>query len=362
MTAAEARTTGTTPLLRARNLVQEFPVRAAGGVKGGVVHAVSNVSFDIYPGETLGVVGETGSGKSTLARSVIQAPRPKSGVVEFQGRDLMTLGRRGLKEARRHMQMVYQDPFGSLNPRWRVSELVEEPLVGHGWGNAEARRRRVEELLDLVGLDPKQYGRRRPDEMSGGQCQRVAIARAIALDPALVVADEAVSSLDVLIQAQVLNLFEKLRRELNLAYLFIAHDLAMVKQISDRVAVMYLGQLAEIGPAEGMYRRPLHPYTSALLDSIPRVDPVTGAAHKPVVLPGEPPSPIDPPSGCRFRTRCPRAEARCADEAPQLTERLPGHQVACHFPLDATVDLPFPAPAVPVAAPAPQAVAPTSAA
>ncbi|RBY82591.1 peptide ABC transporter ATP-binding protein [Geodermatophilus sp. TF02-6] len=349
----DARAGTRTPLLRARNLVQEFPARAAGGVKGGVVHAVSNVSFDIYPGETLGVVGETGSGKSTLARSVIQAPRPKSGAVEFQGRDLMTLRRRDLKQARRQMQMVYQDPFGSLNPRWRVTELVEEPLRGYGEGNADSRRRRVAELLDLVGLDPSQYGRRRPFELSGGQCQRVAIARAIALDPALVIADEAVSSLDVLIQAQVLNLFEKLRRELDLSYLFIAHDLAMVKQVSDRVAVMYLGQLAEIGPAQDIYRRPLHPYTAALLESIPRVDPVTGTAHKPTALPGEPPSPIDPPSGCRFRTRCPRSQLRCAEVDPVLEERLPGHQVACHFPLDLPDPAMPPGPAGATLAPAP---------
>ena len=276
-----------TPLLRARNLVQEFPVRSAGGVKGGVVHAVSNVSFDVFPGETLGVVGETGSGKSTLARSVIQAPPPKSGEVEFQGTDLVKLRRGDLKQARRQMQMVYQDPFGSLNPRWKIADLVEEPLIGYGEGTATTRKKRVAELLDLVGLDPSQYAKRRPHEISGGQCQRVAIARAIALDPALVICDEAVSSLDVLIQAQVLNLFEKLRRELNLSYLFIAHDLALVKQVSDRVAVMYLGQLAEIGPAEGMYRQPLHPYTAALLDSIPRIDPATGRANKPVSLPGE---------------------------------------------------------------------------
>ncbi|WP_369138789.1 ABC transporter ATP-binding protein [Modestobacter versicolor] len=343
MTAVEERQQGLpaaprTPLLKARNLVQEFPVRGAGGVRGGVVHAVSNVSFDVYPGETLGVVGETGSGKSTLARSVIQAPRPKSGEVEFQGKDLMKLRRRDLKQARRQMQMVYQDPFGSLNPRWRIAELVEEPLIGYGEGNATSRKKRVEELLDLVGLDPSQYAKRRPHEISGGQCQRVAIARAIALDPALVICDEAVSSLDVLIQAQVLNLFEKLRRELNLSYLFIAHDLALVKQVSDRVAVMYLGQLAEIGPAEGIYRQPLHPYTSALLDSIPRIDPATGRANKPVSLPGEPPSPVDPPSGCRFRTRCPRAQTKCAEEEPQLVELLPSHQVACHFPLTMAED------------------------
>src|SRR4051812_23244172 len=199
---AQSDVQGRTPLLRARNLVQEFPVRTAGGVRGGVVHAVSNVSFDIYPGETLGVVGETGSGKSTLARSVIQAPRPKSGVVEFQGTDLMTLSRRDLKQARRQMQMVYQDPFGSLNPRWRVNELVEEPLLGYHAGDAGARKRRVEELLDLVGLDPSVYGRRRPYELSGGQCQRVAIARAIALDPALIIAGEAGSSPDGPLQAQ----------------------------------------------------------------------------------------------------------------------------------------------------------------
>src|SRR3954453_20240523 len=304
---AQSDVQGRTPLLRARNLVQEFPVRGAGGVKGGVVHAVSNVSFDVYPGETLGVVGETGSGKSTLARSVIQAPRPKSGEVEFQGTDLMKLGRRDLKQARRQMQMVYQDPFGSLNPRWRVNELVAEPLLGYRAGDSGARGRRVAELLDLVGLDPSVYGKRRPYELSGGQCQRVAIARAIALDPALVIADEAVSSLDVLIQAQVLNLYEKLRRELKLSYLFIAHDLAMVKQVSDRVAVMYLGQLAEIGPAEGIYRPPVHPYTAALLDSIPSIDPAPGPARaaprrgrRPAAPPppgGGPPPPPRPPGG-----------------------------------------------------------------
>jgi len=232
------------------------------------------------------------------------------------------------------MQMVYQDPFGSLNPRWRVTELVEEPLLGYRAGDAGARRRRVEELLDLVGLDPSVYGKRRPYELSGGQCQRVAIARAIALDPALIIADEAVSSLDVLIQAQVLNLFEKLRRELKLSYLFIAHDLAMVKQVSDRVAVMYLGQLAEIGPAEGIYRQPVHPYTAALLDSIPSIDPATGRARKPTALPGEPPSPVDPPSGCRFRTRCPRATDVCARVEPPLAQFANGHLAACHHPLN----------------------------
>ena len=322
------------PLLRARNIVQEFTVRGAGGVRGGVVHALSDVSFDVHAGETLGIVGETGSGKSTLARSLVQAPRPKSGEVWFRGADLVRLRRRRLVAARRHVQMVYQDPFGSLNPRWRVTELVEEPLVGYGVKSAERRRRRVCDLLDLVGLDPSVFGRRRPHELSGGQCQRVAIARAIALDPALVICDEAVSSLDVLIQAQVLNLFERLRAELGLSYVFIAHDLAIVKQVSDRVAVMHLGQLAEIGPAEALYRHPLHPYTAALLASIPGLDPTTGRARRPVPLRGEPPSPLDPPSGCRFRTRCPRAEERCAQEEPALVERTPGHSAACHFPVE----------------------------
>jgi oligopeptide/dipeptide ABC transporter ATP-binding protein len=278
-------------------------------------------------------VGETGSGKSTLARSVIQAPRAQSGRVLFQGTDLMRLRRGALTRARREMQMVYQDPFGSLDPRWRVSELVEEPLRGYG---APDRDRRVAELLDLVGLDPSLYGRRRPHELSGGQCQRVAIARAIALRPALVICDEAVSSLDVLIQSQVLNLFERLRRELGLSYLFISHDLALVKQVSDRVAVMYLGRLAEVGPARDVYRGPRHPYTAALLDSIPGLDPVTGRPRRPATLPGEPPSPLDPPSGCRFRTRCPRAQQRCAVEQPALVEHAPGHRVACHFPLEPT--------------------------
>lgn len=335
MTALDERPAQGEPLLRARGIVQRFPVRGAGGVKGGVVHAVSDVSFEVRAGETLGVVGETGSGKSTLARSVIQAPRPQSGEVHFRGTDLMRLRRRDLVAARRHMQMVFQDPFGSLNPRWRVTELVEEPLVGYGVRGSAQREARVRELLDMVGLDPSVYGKRRPHELSGGQCQRVAIARAIALHPALVICDEAVSSLDVLIQAQVLNLFERLRTELGLSYLFISHDLALVKQVSDRVAVMHLGQLAEVGPAEELYRRPLHPYTAALLDSIPGLDPETGRARRPRPLEGEAPSPLDPPSGCRFRTRCPLARPRCAEEEPVLREHTPDHQVACHFPLDA---------------------------
>jgi len=299
-----------------------------------VVQAVSGVSFEILPGETLGIVGETGSGKSTLARGVLQAPRPKSGSVVFRGTDLTKLRGRELLKARQHMQFVFQDPFGSLDPKWQVRSIVAEPLVAYRIGDRHARRKRVEELLDLVGLDPERYGKRHPRELSGGQAQRVAIARSMALDPSLLICDEAVSSLDVLIQAQVLNLFEKLRAELGLSYLFIAHDLALDKQVSDRVAVMYLGKLCEIGPVRDIYRQPLHPYTLALLTSIPSADPPAGKRDARTVIRGELPSPLDPPSGCRFRTRCPRAQERCATEAPQLRALgADGHLVACHFPL-----------------------------
>ncbi len=317
----------TAELLRVRNLVQEFTVRGRGGLRGGVVHAVSDVSFDVLPGETLGVVGETGSGKSTLARSVMQAPPAKSGEVRFQGADLTKLRHRALTDARRQLQMVFQDPFGSLNPKWRVADIVAEPLVGY---RVPGRSARVRELLDLVGLNPDTYGNRHPGELSGGQCQRVAIARALALDPALIVCDEPVSSLDVLIQAQVLNLFERLRADLGLSYLFISHDLALVKQVSDRVAVLHLGQLCEIGPSEALYRSPLHPYTVALLASIPGLEP--GWGRRSATVRGEPPSPIHPPSGCRFRTRCPRAADICAEQRPAVRELAPGHGVACHFP------------------------------
>jgi len=321
-------TSGAEPLLSVRDLVQEFVVRDYGGVKGGVVNAVSGVSFDVWPGETLGIVGETGSGKSTLARSVLQAPRPKSGAVVFRGADLVTLRGSSLLQARRHLQMVFQDPFGSLDPKWKVRDLVAEPLIAYRVGDRAARRRRVEAVLELVGLDPAGHGGRRPRELSGGQAQRVAIARALAIEPAMIICDEPVSSLDVLIQAQVLNLFEQLRAELRLSYLFIAHDLALVKQVSDRVAVMYLGKLCEVGPGEAVYRQPLHPYTRALLDSVPGA-----ATARPAAIRGEPPSPVHPPSGCRFRTRCPRAEQRCADEEPAMRELATGHSVACHFPL-----------------------------
>jgi len=288
-----------------------------------VVKAVSDVSFTLEKGETLGLVGETGSGKSTLARAILQAPRPKAGEVLFEGTDLVKLKGRELLRARRQLQMVFQDPFGSLDPKWSVTRIVEEPLIAFTTGARGERRRRVTEVLDLVGLDPSRYGDRRPRSLSGGQAQRVAIARALALDPALIIYDEAVSSLDVLIRAQVLNLLERLRSELSLTYLFIAHDLALVKQVSDRVAVMYLGKMVEIGPAESLYREPLHPYTVALLASIPNPDPTAPRAPVTQTIRGEPPSPIDPPSGCRFRTRCPRAHFPVSSDAPVPTEREP---------------------------------------
>ena len=320
------------PLLVVRDVVQEFAVRGSGLVNRSVVHAVSGVSFELQTGEVIGIVGETGSGKSTLARCVFAAPPPKSGQVLFRGVDILKLTGRELRQTRQGMQMIYQDPFGSLDPKWHVFDIVEEPLRSYRVGDSGQRKRRVDEVLDLVGLDPGIYGSRRPGQLSGGQCQRVAIARALTLSPALLVCDEAVSSLDVVIRSQVMNLFEELRRELSLSYLFIAHDLAVVKQISDRVAVMYLGRLAEIGPAESLYARPMHPYTAALLSSIPTIH--GSAPEVPEgVLASEPPSPLDPPSGCRFRTRCPRAQELCAQQVPEIRELRKGHLVACHYPL-----------------------------
>jgi len=337
----------TEPLLQARDLVQEFTVRGQGGVRGGVLQAVSGVGLDVWPGETLSVVGETGSGKSTLARSIMQAPPPKSGEVIYQGVTLGGLRGAALRDARRSMQMIFQDPYTSLDPLWPVARIVAEPLRAAGVRSRAGRRRQVGQLLEQVGLDLSVHGRRRARELSGGQCQRVAIARALAAGPALIIADEAVSSLDVLVQAQVLNLLEGLRTELGLSYLFIAHDLALVKQVSDRVAVMYLGRLCEVGPADQVYARPLHPYTVELLDAVPRIEQRDQPARETAAAErdrAEAPSPVSPPSGCRFRTRCPRAQAKCAAETPLLappaeaataSAAATAHAVACHFPLTA---------------------------
>lgn len=326
-------------LLRVRHLRQEFRVRGAHADE--VVQAVSDVSFDVRAGETFGLVGESGCGKSTAVRTILQAPGPVGGEVLFDDRDLVMLDGKELAATRRRLQMVFQDPYSSLNPRWRVERLVAEPLVVHKVGDKAARGERVAELLDLVGLDAGLHGRRRPHELSGGQCQRVAIARALALDPDIVFCDEAVSALDVSVQAQILNLFAQLKDRLNVTYVFISHDLSVVQHVSDRVGVMYLGKLCEVGPAELLYHDPVHPYTAALLSAVPVPDPTVRYARDRVRLEGDLPSPVNPPSGCRFRTRCPRAEARCAEQEPEMRVFGPDHVAACHFPLrspDAGVD------------------------
>jgi len=313
------------PLLRVEHLVVEYLVH------GQIVHAVSDVSLDVRRGETLGLVGESGCGKSTLGRAVLQLHPPRSGRVVFDGEDLTQIRGRRLRQMRRRLQLIFQDPAAALNPRRRIGDIVAEPLVIAGMADAAERRRRVHEVLHAVGLDLDLAGQRRPHEFSGGQCQRIAIARALVLEPELIICDEPVSALDVLIRAQILNLLEAMKARYGLTLLFIAHDLAVVKAISDRVAVMYLGKLAEVGSTEDIFRRPAHPYTAVLLQAIPVPDPRARLAARLAV--GEPPSPISPPSGCRFRTRCPRAAERCAAEPPAMRQVAPDHLAACHFPL-----------------------------
>ena len=310
-------------LLRVERLVLEY------GGGSGKVHAVSDVSFDLKRGETLGLVGESGCGKSSLGRAMLQLLRPTSGKVLFDGIDLAAESGQRLRHLRRRLQLIFQDPIASLNPRRRVGDIVAEPLIIAGVSDAAQRERRVRLVLQAVGLDPDLVMRRRPHEFSGGQCQRISIARALVLEPDLVVCDEPVSSLDVSIRAQILNLLEDMKARYGLTLIFIAHDLAVVKAVSDRVAVMYLGKLCEIGPAEAVFEHPAHPYTALLLQAIPLPDPDAKLPQH--VAAGEPPSPIAPPSGCRFRTRCPMAEARCAKEEPQMRAIRPDHFVACHF-------------------------------
>jgi peptide/nickel transport system ATP-binding protein len=313
------------PLLRIEHLVVAY---AAGGK---TVHAVSDVSLGVAKGETLGLVGESGCGKSSLARAVLRLTPATSGKVLFDGVDLETMSGRALREMRRRLQIIFQDPIASLNPRRRIGDIVAEPLVIAGVKDKGKREARVRAVLIAVGLDPDLTLERYPHEFSGGQCQRICIARALILEPELIVCDEPVSSLDVSIRAQIINLLEAMKARYGLTLLFIAHDLAVVKAVSDRVAVMYLGKLCEVASTEELYANPAHPYTALLLEAIPRPDPDAQIpAHVPV---GEPPSPIAPPSGCRFRTRCPRATARCSDEEPVLSLALPGRFVACHFPL-----------------------------
>jgi oligopeptide transport system ATP-binding protein len=321
---------GAEVLLEVRHLVKHFTV--GGGLFAGtpgLVRAVDDVSFTIHRGETLGLVGESGCGKTTTGRSILQLERPTSGQVIFEGRDITNLDLTALRPIRRRMQVIFQDPYSSLNPRMTVGQILAEPIAVHGLiPGAAARRARVRELLNRVGLLP-QHADRYPHQLSGGQRQRVGIARALAVEPALIVCDEPVSALDVSIQAQIINLLEDLQAELGLTYLFIAHDLAVVRHISDRVAVMYLGKIVELTDRRQLYENPLHPYTKALLAAVPIPDPDVEASRARTVLGGEVPSPLNPPSGCVFHPRCPIAVDRCRGEVPPLREVTPGHWAAC---------------------------------
>ncbi len=318
-------------LLRVDNLVKYFPIYE--GIirrQVGAVHAVDGVSFDIYKGETLGLVGESGCGKSTAGRTILRLYKPTDGHVYYDGTDLASLSDREMRGMRRKLQIIFQDPYASLNPRMTVADIVGEPLVVHKVANGAEVQERVQELLKLVGLNPA-FADRYPHEFSGGQRQRIGVARSLALQPDLIICDEPISALDVSIQAQVINLLEDLQEQFGLTYLFIAHDLSVVRHISDRVAVMYLGVIMELAERDELYEYPLHPYSQALLSAVPIPDPVAEERRQRIILEGDVPSPVNPPSGCRFRTRCPIAESICTEEKPEWREVKEGHFVACHL-------------------------------
>ncbi|NPV60231.1 MAG: dipeptide ABC transporter ATP-binding protein [Actinobacteria bacterium] len=320
-------------LVEVRGIVKHFPVGKGIILSrlGGTVKAVDGVSLDVEEGKTLGLVGESGCGKSTLARLMLRLIRADRGEVIFEGRDILKLKRQEMQSVRRSMQIIFQDPYASLNPRMSVGSIIMEPMAIHNEGSKQERRRRAVELLTLVGLQPEHFTRY-PHEFSGGQRQRIGVARALALNPRLIICDEPVSALDVSIQAQVLNLLKELQERFSLTYIFIAHDLSVVRYISDEVAVMYLGKIVERATHDDLYGNPRHPYTVALMSAVPLPDPVKERERKRIILEGDVPSPIDPPSGCRFHTRCWKRQEICTVEEPPLEERAPGHRVACHFP------------------------------
>lgn len=316
------------PLLEVKGLKKYFSVKSGFWGKEKVVRAVDGVHLTVYPGETLSIVGESGCGKSTTGRCILRLIEPTEGEILFQGRDIRALNAAGLRAARRDMQLVFQDPFASLNPRKTVGQILQDPLIVHGIGTPAERRKRVEEMIEIVGLT-RQHLDRFPHEFSGGQRQRIGIARALILRPKLVVADEPVSALDVSIQAQILNLLKDLQREFQLTYLFISHDLSVVRHISDRVAVMYLGKVVEVADKKALYERPAHPYTQALLSAVPVPDPTREVNR--IILEGDLPSPANPPSGCQFHPRCRHCMEVCRTTVPPLKEAKPGHLVACHL-------------------------------
>jgi oligopeptide/dipeptide ABC transporter ATP-binding protein len=345
---AVPRTYGDDVLLRAEHVHKQFPVRSSSLFRRSrdVVHAVDDVSLEVRRGETLGLVGETGCGKSTLARCLTRLYDLTSGRITFDGTDISTLSRGDLRPLRRQIQVIFQDPYGSLNPRRRVGSIIGDPFAIHGVADGAERKRQVQELMELVGLNPEHYNRF-PAEFSGGQRQRIGVARALALRPKLIVCDEPVSALDVSIQAQIINLLADLQDELGLTYLFIAHDLSVVRHVSDRVAVMYLGKVVEVADVHSLHEHPRHPYTRALLSAVPAADPDAADRRERLILRGDVPSPIHPPRGCHFHPRCPKAQDRCAAEVPPLERKgddPPGHEAACHFPVADGEDLATAAP------------------